>query len=73
MINDDQLSQLLRSALPAVEAVEKAGPPRDLWPAVVRRSEGRTEMSSADWSLAAIVVIVLLIFPEWFWFLAYHL
>jgi hypothetical protein len=30
-------------------------------------------MSFADWSLAAIVAIVLLMFPEWFWFLAYHL
>jgi hypothetical protein len=74
MINDDQLSQLLRNALPAIEAVEeKAGPPRDLWTAVVRRSEARVEMSFSDWSLAAIVVIVLLIFPEWFWFLTYHL
>jgi hypothetical protein len=70
MINDDQLSQLLRTALPAVEEDRPTG---DLWPAVVRRSEARIEMSSADWSLATIVVIVLLMFPEWFWFLAYHL
>jgi hypothetical protein len=70
MINDDQLSQVLKAALPAVE---ENGPLRDLWPAVVRRSEARIGMSSTDWSLAAIVVIVLLMFPEWFWFLAYHL
>jgi len=70
MINDDQLSQLLKTALPAVE---EDRPARDLWPAVVRRSEARIEMSSADWGLAAIVVIVLLMFPEWFWLLAYHL
>jgi hypothetical protein len=31
------------------------------------------EVSSVDWSLAALVAIVLLMFPEWFWFLAYHL
>jgi hypothetical protein len=70
MITDDQLSQLLKTALPAVE---KDLPTRDLWRVVVQRSEARIEMSLADWSLAAIVVIVLLIFPEWFWFLAYHL
>jgi hypothetical protein len=44
-----------------------------LWPAVVRRSEARIEVSSADWSLMALVAIFLLMFPEWFWFLAYHL
>jgi hypothetical protein len=70
MITDGQLSQLLKTALPAVEEDRPTG---DLWPAVVRRSEARIEMSLADWSLAAIVVIVLLMFPEWFWFLAYHL
>jgi hypothetical protein len=71
MMNDDQLSQLLRTALPAADAT--AAPSRDLWPAVVGRSEARIEVSSADWSLLAIVAIVLLMFPEWFWFLAYHL
>jgi len=70
MINDDQLSQLLRTALPSADAT---APPRDLWPAVVRRSEVRLEVSSADWGLVVLVAIVLLMFPEWFWFLAYHL
>ena len=70
MINDDQLSHLLRTALPAVDTT---APSRDLWPAVVQRSEARIEVSSADWSLAALVAIALLMFPEWFWFLAYHL
>jgi hypothetical protein len=70
MINDEQLSQLLRTALPAVDAAASS---HDLWPAVVRRGEARMTPSSADWGLAAIIIIVLLIFPEWFWFLAYHL
>jgi hypothetical protein len=70
MINDGQLSQLLRTALPAADAT---GPSRDLWPAVVQRSTARVEVSSADWSLVALVAILLLMFPEWFWFLAYHL
>jgi hypothetical protein len=70
MISDDQLSHLLKAALPAVDA---AGPPLDLCSAVVRRGDARIEVSPADWSLAVIVVLVLLMFPEWFWFLAYHL
>jgi hypothetical protein len=70
MINDDQLFHLLRTALPAADTT---APSRDLWPAVVQRSEARIEVSSADWSLAALVAIALLMFPEWFWFLAYHL
>jgi len=71
MMNDDQLSQLLRTALPAADAT--AAPSRDLWPAVVRRSEARIEVSSADWSMAAIVAIVLVMFPEWILLLAYQL
>ena len=70
MINDDQLSNLLRTALPAADTT---APSRDLWPAVVQRSEAGIQVSSADWSLAALVAIALLMFPEWFWFLAYHL
>ena len=54
-------------------AADTTAPSRDLWPAVVQRSEARIEVSSADWSLAALVVIALLMFPEWFWFLAFHL
>jgi len=69
MMNDDQISQLLRSALPAVDAA----PSRDLWPAVVRRGEARTQVSSVDWSMAVLVVIVVFLFPEWFWLLAYQL
>jgi hypothetical protein len=70
MINDNQLSRLLQTALPPAGA---PAPSRDVWPAIVRRSETRVEVSSVDWSLAALVAIVLLMFPEWFWFLAYHL
>jgi hypothetical protein len=69
MIDDDILRQMLRTALP----VGAATPPRDLWPAVVQRSQARAGFSSTDASMAAIVVIVLLMFPRWFWFLAYHL
>jgi hypothetical protein len=70
MIDDDRLPQLLKAALPSVDTDQ---PRRDLWPAVIRRSETRVEVSFGDWSLAAIVIVVLLMFPKWFWFLAYHL
>jgi hypothetical protein len=33
----------------------------------------RERFSAADLSVAAMVVIALLLFPRWFWFLAYHL
>ena len=48
-------------------------PSRDLWPSVVQRAQQPVRWSLADSSLAAVVVLVLLLFPEWFWFLAYHL
>jgi len=48
-------------------------PSRDLWPHVVERARQRPSWSAADWSAAAAVVIALLMFPKWFWFLAYHL
>jgi hypothetical protein len=70
MITDDQLSQWLRSSVPA--AAQRT-PSRDLWPVVVQRAGTRERLSTADLSIAAIVVIALVMFPKWFWFLAYNL
>ena len=70
MMTDDALLRSLRSALPRVVA---PSPSRDLWPSVVQRAQQPVRWSLADSSLAAVVVLVLLLFPEWFWFLAYHL
>jgi hypothetical protein len=70
MITDDQLSQWLRTAVPAVDQTK---PSRDLWPAVVQRAGTRERFSTADVGITALVVIALLMFPKWFWFLAYHL
>jgi len=70
MTDDRRLSQLLRTALPTVDVLE---PSRDLWPDIVQRAGVRERFSAADVSVAAIVVIALLLFPRWFWFLAYHL
>jgi hypothetical protein len=71
MLNDQDLVRTLRSALPPVAMPEP--PSRDLWPHVVERARQRPSWSAADWSAAAAVVIALLMFPKWFWFLAYHL
>jgi len=70
MTDDRQLRHLLRAALPSVDVPE---PSRDLWPDIVQRVGMRERLSAADVSVAAVVVIALLLFPRWFWFLAYHL
>jgi hypothetical protein len=70
MLNDEDLVTSLRSALPRVEG---SGPSRDLWPAVIQRTRQPARWSTADWSAAAVIVATLLMFPKWFWFLAYHL
>jgi hypothetical protein len=74
MLNDDtndvELARTLRAALPRAAAER---PSRDVWPDVVRRAQQPAHWSPADWSVAAIVIIALLVFPKWFWFLAYHL
>jgi len=72
MIDDHQLSALLRAALPPADQIDEGRPPHDLWPAVVQRASAREAVSTADVSVAAIVAIALLMFPQWFWFLAYH-
>jgi hypothetical protein len=73
MLNDQDLVRTLRSALPPVGTAATQPRSRDLWPHVVARTRQRTRWSAADWSAAAVVVIALLMFPKWFWFLAYHL
>jgi hypothetical protein len=68
--NDIELARTLRAALPRAAAHQ---PSRDLWPEVIRRTQQPRRWSVADSSAAAIVVIALVMFPKWFWFVAYHL
>jgi hypothetical protein len=70
MLTDEQLARSLRAALPAVSA---PAPSRDVWPSIVERTNRQARWSLTDWSLAAVIIAGLLLFPEWFWFLAYHL
>lgn len=68
--DDEMLRTFLKKALPPVR-VER--PSRDLWPVVVERTSAAPAWTPADLSAAAIIVGALLLFPKWFWFLAYHL
>ncbi len=70
MTDDHRLGEMLRAALPPLD---EAPPPHDLWPSVVHRASAREPVSTVDLGVAAVLVIVLLMFPQWFWFLAYHL
>lgn len=69
-MSDDELRLLLRSALPEVD--ERA-PARDLWPQVVHRVESRPAPHWLDVVLAAAIVTALVLAPQWFFVLAYHL
>jgi len=68
--DDDLLRSLLRAALPPVDG---HAPSRDLWLSVVQRTRQPARWSAVDSSIAAVIVVALLMFPKWFWFLAYHL
>jgi hypothetical protein len=69
-LRDEELVRSLRAALPRIG---RAAPSRDLWPSVVARTRQTARWSILDWSAAAVIAIALLMFPKWFWFVAYHL
>jgi hypothetical protein len=70
MTNDDRLHDLLRSALARTDA---SAPRRDLWPDVMHRRRTPIRISPADVGAAALVGLMLLLFPQWLLLLAYHL
>ena len=69
-MQDDEIRTLLKAALPPMR---EHRPPHDMWPLIARRASTTPRWSLADWSAAAVVAGALLLFPKWFWFLAYHL
>ena len=69
MNDSDRLSALLRAAL---SPTDDRPPARDLWPRVAERIDAPARWSPLDLALAAIVAVVLLMFPEGVWLLAYH-
>jgi hypothetical protein len=71
MQNEDEVLQaILRAALPPVAAAQ---PRADVWQRIVARTSARSTWTLADWSVAAVIVVALILFPNWFWFLACHL
>ena len=69
MIDPDPFDDFLRAALPPSVPGD---PARDLWPRVVNRIDARPSWSWGDAGLAAIVALVLLMFPEGLYLLAFH-
>jgi hypothetical protein len=69
-LRDEELVRSLRAALPRTDG---AAPSGDLWPLIIDRTRQTGRWSTLDWSAAAVIVIALLMFPKWFWFVAYHL
>jgi hypothetical protein len=69
-MTDESLQTLLKSAMPPTA---DDGPSRDVWRDVVTRIDGTPRWSLLDLGLAAAVAIALILFPEGFWLLAYHL
>ncbi len=70
MTEDDRLQRLLRSALPQAGDL---GPSRDLWPLVAKQLQAPLKPSWFDIGMAAVVLILLIMFPECLLVLAYHL
>ena len=60
--NDETIRTLLRGAFPPVE---NAGPPRDLWPQVLRRlGEAPARVPWFDWVCAGVLAVLFVLFPE---------
>jgi hypothetical protein len=70
MIDDQALRRLLRSALPPMDDLE---PARDLWPVIVQPRRLPSPWTWLDLGLAAAVLLLLALFPDWLWLLVYHL
>ena len=66
----DEVRRALRDALPAVDTDLK----RDLWPMMQRRLHAKeSRVAWYDWALAGVVGGVIVVFPDLFLVLVYHL
>ena len=70
MTEEERLVRLLRSAFPPTNALE---PTRDLWPSLVGWKRPPATWWWIDLGVASAVALTLLLFPDWFLFLAFHL
>ena len=69
-MTDERLTELIRASLPPSRT---DGPETDAWPRIASRLEQPARWSYLDFGLAAAAAAALLVFPECFWVLAYHL
>jgi hypothetical protein len=73
--DEDRIKQLLRQSLPPVDP--GAAPPRDLWPAVLRRLDSaaaaRQPLPWFDWALLAGLVVFIASFPAMIPIFLYYL
>ena len=69
-MTDERLKDLIRSAIPPTEDDDRR---HDLWEKVATRFDCTPRWSYLDLSLAAAVVVALVLFPEWLWLLSFHL
>jgi hypothetical protein len=69
--HDDEVRQLLKDALPPVDTDLR----RDLWPLMLRKMQAQTPPRVAwfDWALLGLVGGVIVVFPDLFLVLVYHL
>ena len=69
--DDQKIRTLLKDTFPPVN---DAGPPRDLWPAVLRRlDEAPARVPWFDWVCAGALVALIALFPELIPALFYYL
>lgn len=68
-MTDDVLERLLRAAVPPMEGHDVD---RDIWTRVAARFEQRPRWAWLDVGLAAVLAMLLLMFPECLSLLAHH-
>jgi len=70
MMTDEELAVLVRRAAPPIA---DESPSRDLWPAVIARTQEPVGWTWIDWGMAAALLGALALRPQWLWLLVYHL
>jgi hypothetical protein len=71
---DARMQAFLKSSLPPIGS---AGPPRDLWPDMLKRIEAnageKIAFTPLDWAIAGLIAVSVFIFPGLIPALLYHL